>query len=143
MQFTAISALLSAAFLIGTSTATDGVFAIQGNGTVSSPNTVYLEALNGNVGDAPKCSGFSQTAPLPASGTIPCLKGYALTYSWTKFDGAISATFTTPTSPAFTYNVPNLGCSAASPPVCTFGFVDTFPGKTKKSFVAWYRITME
>jgi len=135
MKFTTASALVSAAFLIGTSTA-DGIFAIQGNGTVSSPNTVYLEALNGLVGDAPKCSGFSQTAPLPASGDIPCDAGYALTYSWNSIDEAISATFTTPSSPAFTYNVPNLGCSAGTPAVCTFGFQDIFPGKAKKSFVA-------
>jgi hypothetical protein len=124
----AIAALLSTAIA-------GGIFAINGTGIVGSPNTVTLQVLNGNVGDPPTCSGTAQTAPLPASGNIPCNPGYALSYTWEIYDGPIAATYTDPTN-TFTYNVPNTGCSGDGP-TCTFGFQDLFPSKrTRRSLRA-------
>ena len=40
-----------------------------------------LEVLNGNVGDAPKCSGNVETAPLPSGGSVECDEGYSLSYT--------------------------------------------------------------
>ena len=128
MQFPA-AFIATTAVLLSTASA-DGIFAINGTGIVGSPNTVTLQVLNGNVGDAPTCSGTAQTAPLPASGNIHCNPGYALSYTWEIFDGPIAATYTDPTS-TFTYNVPNNGCSGDGP-TCIFGFQDLFPNKRSR-----------
>ncbi|TAQ83416.1 hypothetical protein B7494_g8261 [Chlorociboria aeruginascens] len=129
MKFT--SPLLLVSTLLLTSVSGEGIFAITGSGTVGSPTSVTLEVQNGNVGDAPTCSGTVETAGLPASGTIPCAAGYALSFTWETEDGPISATYTTSQS-TFTYNVPNNGCDGDT---CQFGFTDLFPPKMRR-FVA-------
>ncbi|KAE8440989.1 hypothetical protein EG329_006126 [Mollisiaceae sp. DMI_Dod_QoI] len=130
MKFSTTTTLLITLSLLTPSLA-DGIFAITGNGsTVASPIVVYLEVLNGNVGDTPKCSGYSTTAPLPTSGTIPCDEGYGLSYSWGSIDEGIAATYTDPTN-TFTYNVPNNGCVGN---VCQFGFTDLFPSRKERAF---------
>jgi hypothetical protein len=127
MQFSTL--LLTTASLLVPALATDGIFAITGTGTVGSPTTVSLEVQNGLVGDAPKCSGTAETSPLPASGTIPCDDGYALSFSWNSINEGIAATYTSPGN-TFTYNVPNNGCDGD---VCQFGFTDIFPGKKMRA----------
>jgi hypothetical protein len=128
MQFST-TFLAATAALFSTAFAADGILAINGTGTIGSPTTVTLQVLNGLVGDPATCYGTAETAPLPASGTIPCKDGYALSYTWDSVDGSIAATYTTPNpTNTFTYNVPNLGCSGEGP-TCSFGFQDIFPGK--------------
>ncbi|KAH7409417.1 hypothetical protein BKA64DRAFT_742515 [Cadophora sp. MPI-SDFR-AT-0126] len=123
MKFTTASTILA---LAGSTLAADGIFAITGTGQTGPPTLVTLQVLNGVVGDAPKCSGTAETSPLPASGSIHCVEGYALTYQWPSINEGIAATYTNPTN-TFTYNVPNNGCDANN--VCQFGFTDNFPGK--------------
>jgi hypothetical protein len=111
----------------------DGIFSITGTGSTSSTgSTVTLQVLNGLVGDAPTCSGTSSASALPASGSIPCKDGYALTYTWSSLTQGIAATYTNP-SVTFTYNVPNNGCADQT---CQFGFTNLFPGKKEKRFSA-------
>ena len=127
MQFS--TALITTTLALLSTTSADGIFAINGTGTIGSPTIVTLQVLNGAVGSAPTCSGTAETAPLPASGTIPCDPGYALSYTWETVDGSIAATYTDPTN-SFTYNVPNTGCGGDGP-TCSFGFQDLFPGRRK------------
>lgn len=129
MQFTATIVLSALAALVSA----DGIFSITGTGVVSSPTTVSLTVLNGLVGDVPTCSGTFEGTPLPLSGNIPCKDGYALSFRWDSVNESIAATYTTPSSPAFTYNVPNLGCDDHT---CHFGFEDLFPGQKVRSFKA-------
>jgi len=111
----------------------NGIFSITGTGSTSaSSSTVTLQVLNGNVGDAATCSGTSISSALPASGSIPCNNGYALTYTWNSLNEGIAATYTNP-SVAFTYNVPNNGCDGQT---CQFGFTDLFPSKKERAFSA-------
>lgn len=134
MQFS--TALLTATAALLTTVTADGVFGISGTAIVSSPTVVNLTVLNGLVGDAPTCQGSSEVSPLPNSGIIPCKEGYSLTWTWKSITEGIQATYATPSSPAFTYNVPNLGCDGAQPNTCKFGFENIFPGFTRISFKA-------
>jgi hypothetical protein len=129
MHFTTTTFFAASTLLLSSLVSADGIFAITGTGTIGSPTTVFLEVQNGNVGDAPTCSGSAETSPLPASGNIPCIEGYALSYSWDSINDGIAATYTNPTN-AFTYNVPNNGCDGN---VCQFGFTDLFPGKKARA----------
>ncbi|KAF8853653.1 hypothetical protein BDZ45DRAFT_748373 [Acephala macrosclerotiorum] len=133
---TTATALSALTFL--TPSLADGVFAITRNrSTIAVPITVYLEVQNGNLGEAPKCSGYSSTSPLPTSGTIPCDEGYALTYTWGSASEGIAVTYTTPTSAAFTHNAPILGCTEEGHgTVCQFGFTDLFPSKKERALQA-------
>ncbi|EPE31872.1 hypothetical protein GLAREA_11954 [Glarea lozoyensis ATCC 20868] len=138
MQFSK-SLLIATTALLSTAVA-DSIFAITGTGTLSSTSTeVKLQVQNGNVGDAPKCSGgLTGRAGLPLSGNIFCADGYSLSFTWSDAAQGIAATYATPTSPAFTYNVPNLGCDASDPKTCNFGFTNIFPSKkmARRSFQA-------
>ncbi|KAL2074632.1 hypothetical protein VTL71DRAFT_8410 [Oculimacula yallundae] len=127
MKFTTTTALLSG---LSGALAADGIFSITGTGQTGSPSTVSLQVLNGVVGEAPKCSGTALTTPLPGSGTIPCVQGYALTFHWNSIHEGISATYTNPTN-TFTYNVPNNGCDANN--LCQFGFTNNFPGRKARA----------
>ncbi|KAJ5054705.1 uncharacterized protein L3040_000971 [Drepanopeziza brunnea f. sp. 'multigermtubi'] len=130
MQF----AILASVLALTTTTsalAASGIFSIAGSGTGSqSSSSVTLQVLNGRIGDAPKCSGtVHHGSPLPAQDTIPCVEGYALSFSWPSLAESLTATYTTPQN-TFTYNVPNQGCNGN---VCEFGFTDYFPEKKVKA----------
>ncbi|KAH6682064.1 hypothetical protein B0J14DRAFT_577796 [Halenospora varia] len=127
MQFS--TALIATTAALLSTAAADGIFSITGSAVVSSPLTVNLQVLNGLVGDPPTCSGSSESSPLPSSGVISCNEGYSLTWTWDSIANGIQATYGTPSSAPFTYNVPNLGCDGNTPNTCTFGFTDNFPGK--------------
>jgi len=123
MQF---STLLLTATALLTPALAEGIFAITGTGTAGDSTSVTLEVQNGNVGDAPTCSGTDNEGALPVSGSIPCDYGYALTFTWDTLNDGIAATYTDPTN-TFTYNVPNNGCDGNN--MCQFGFTDLFPPK--------------
>lgn len=130
MKFTLTTALLTT-FALLTPTLADGIFAITGTGSTNG-TVVTLEVQNGNVGDAPTCQGSFTGSPFPTSGTIPCNKGYALSYTWGNESEGLAATYTDPTN-TFTYNVPNNGCDNST---CQLGFTDLFPSRKLRAFKA-------
>ncbi|CAG8949413.1 hypothetical protein HYFRA_00005042 [Hymenoscyphus fraxineus] len=135
MQFS--TSLLAATAALLTTASADGVFGISATTVASSPISITLAVLNGLVGEPATCQGTVQVASLPASGTIPCTNaGFSLSFTWADYNQGIQATYATPTSPAFTYNVPRTGCDAAQPQTCTFGFQNIFPGVTALAFRA-------
>jgi len=76
-----------------------GIFAFYAIATVD-PISVNLVVLNGLVGDPPRCSGTVSER----SGNIPCDEGYSVFIAWSRTQ--FIATYSTPTAPAFTYNIP-------------------------------------
>jgi hypothetical protein len=130
--------LAAAAVFIPTTSATQGIFAINGTGTVTNgaPGQVYLAVYNGLVTDPPMCDGYTSGLSFPFTSTVPCSQeGYCVTFTWPSPSEAISATYTDPTS-TFTYNVPNNGIATSGDDAgeYQFGFVDLFGSKkTRRS----------
>jgi len=126
MQF---STILVAATALLTPALAEGIFSITGTATTGDSTSVTLQVQNGNIGDAPTCSGTDNQGALPVSGGIPCNDGYSLTYTWDNVNDGIAATYTNP-QVTFTYNVPNNGVDGNG--VYQFGFADYFKPKMAK-----------
>jgi hypothetical protein len=126
-----LSAILLASAALLTPALADGIFAMYATITTGDSTTVTIEVLNGNVGDAPTCTGTDTQGPVPVAGTIPCNNGYALSYTWdgNQNDG-IAATYTN-NGNTFLYNIPNTGFDGND--VYQFQFVDNFPGKKMRA----------